>query len=228
MPEPTNVIVTFQSVWDVVLAFLASIGGASVIIIAVVKFTSERMADRLQAKYQLKLDKEMETYKADLEKILEQTRTQLGTKQHISVKRFDAEFEIYQKLSFYFSTAVKDCAIMIPRGFHHSPANRDDQLKQDEEHSKTANLSVVDAQNYLLSVIPFIPDDFYKEYREILNLLSMQLEAYLQRYDVDRRPQEEKECFGTEAYIRTGEIENKYEELNRKVREYLNSLDVVS
>ena len=213
---------------DLIFAVITSVGGISAVIGLIIHFASEKIADRLQAKYQLTLDKEKETYKADLEKVLEQTRTQLGTKQHISVKRFDAEFEIYQKLTFYFSTAVKDCAIMIPRGFHHSLANRDDQLKQDEEHFKTANLSVVDTQNYLLSVIPFIPDDFYKEYREILNLLSMQLEAYLQRYDVDRRPQEEKECFGTEAYIRTGEIENKYEELNRKVREYLNSLDVVS
>ena len=55
------------------------------------------MSESLQAKYQLKLDKEMERYKAEIDKTLESHKFTIGTKQHISVKRFDAEFDIYQK-----------------------------------------------------------------------------------------------------------------------------------
>ena len=42
-----------------------------------------------------------------------------------------------------------------------------------------------------------------------------------------KRRQEEKEQFQTEDYGKTSEIHEKMETLNGKVREYLNSLDVI-
>ena len=55
--------------WEIVLAVLASIGGISGLILIVIKFSSNIIADRLSKKYEMKLSKEMETYKANVENI---------------------------------------------------------------------------------------------------------------------------------------------------------------
>lgn len=46
-----------NTIWQTVLAIIGSIGGAGVIICAIIKFASDKIADRLSAKYQLQLDK---------------------------------------------------------------------------------------------------------------------------------------------------------------------------
>ncbi|MEG2014069.1 MAG: hypothetical protein RR063_12875, partial [Anaerovoracaceae bacterium] len=83
-----------SAVWQTVFAIIGSVGGAGVIIAAVVKFSSDKIAERLSAKYQLKLDKELEAFKGRLDR-----------KNYVSRVRFDAEFAIYRELSQVFSEA---------------------------------------------------------------------------------------------------------------------------
>lgn len=222
----TNVYFSISTICGFVLSVIASVGGGAVIVAAVVKFASDKIADRLQSKYQLKLDKEMEVYKAEIDKKLEEHKINLNTKQHISVKRFDAEFEIYQNLTKCFFDAVRDCEIMIPYGLNYVPADEHVRKKQDEDHYNKASNSVVEAQNYLYSIAPFIPEDFYRGYRDILSMMSSQLNSYERRFDVFNRS-EDKNSFEQEDYNRTREINIKYEEVNGKVREYLSNLDVI-
>lgn len=228
MTEEINVVFSLSSIWSFVLTVIASMGGAAVVVGLAVKFTANKIAESLQSKYQLKLDKELEKYKAELDKSKDTHKTNLDTKHYISVKRFDAEFEIYQQLSKAFFDAVRDCNVMIPAGFTYIPAEKEDQLKADAEHYKAALISTVAAQNCLHSIASFIPEEFYFGYREILKLMNMQLNAYMCRHNkFDLRRQEEKEQFQADDYQRTSEINEKFETLNGKVREYLNSLDVI-
>ncbi len=228
MQETTTIIISSWSVWNIVLGFVTALGGGAVIIGAVVRFAAEKIAACLQAKYQNTLEKELESYKSELEKVHEVLKTELDTKQHISVKRFDAEFEIYQQSTGCFSAAVRDCATMIPAGFVYVPTDDEARLKLDEEHYDKALKSVVSAQDYLFSIAPFVQKELYDGYKEILSLLTCQVNAYQARFDVnDKRPQEEKQGFSSADYRRTGEINIKFEELNDKVREYLNNLDVI-
>lgn len=228
MAETTNVVFSISSMWNFVLTIIASIGGGAIIVTAAVKFTSEKIADRLNAKYQLKLEMEMERYKADIEKTMEAYRAKLGTGQHISVKRFDAEFEIYQKITKAFFDAIRDCSIMIPAGYSYSPVERKDKLKEDADHFNVALKSVASAQDYLYSVAPFIQEQFFMGYKEILKLMNTQLNTYLSRYNkTDLRPQKEKEDFGIEDFNRTSKIDEQFNKLNGEVRKYLNSLDVI-
>ncbi len=69
---------------DIVLACILSAGGISGIIILAVKFSSNFIADRLSSKYEIKLQKELEKYKSNIE-----------TKKSISKAMFDKEYEIY-------------------------------------------------------------------------------------------------------------------------------------
>ena len=59
-----------SELWQTVLGIIASVGGASVLIWAVVKFSANRLADLLSQKYQAKLDQELETFKGEMEKQL--------------------------------------------------------------------------------------------------------------------------------------------------------------
>ena len=74
----TNIII------QIAIAIVISAGGISGIILAIIKFSSNIIADRLSKTYELKLNKELEKYK-----------TRLDSKIYITKARFDKEFELY-------------------------------------------------------------------------------------------------------------------------------------
>ena len=84
------------------------------------------------------------------------------------------------------------------------------------------------AQDSLKSNIPFIPENIYDGYNELLKLFGLQLAAYEDRFVVtDLRPQSEKETFSRDDYKRTREISEKWITINNKIRKYLNSLEII-
>lgn len=76
---------------DIILAVIASAGGIGGIIFLTIKFSANIIAERLEKKYTLKIDKELEKYKLSLE-----------SKIYISKTKFDTEFGIYRELSRTF------------------------------------------------------------------------------------------------------------------------------
>lgn len=78
----------WAEVGQIVLCAIGSAGGIGAIIVCTVKWSANRIADRLSKKYELKLQKEMELYKAGVE-----------NKIYISKTKFDTEFELYRRLS---------------------------------------------------------------------------------------------------------------------------------
>lgn len=79
---------------QIATATIISAGGIGAIIIAAVQFTSNIIADKISKKYELKLNKSLESYKSNLDK---------GN--HISRAMFDKEFEYYQLLSRKYTIA---------------------------------------------------------------------------------------------------------------------------
>ena len=101
-------------VLSIATACIVSAGGVGGIAIAVIKFSSNIIAERISAKYENKLEQALEKYK-----------TELSKKEYVSQVKFDAEFEIYRTLSKEFSTAVKNISLMIPDGMAYFPADED-------------------------------------------------------------------------------------------------------
>ena len=206
-----------SDVLKIVLEIIAGVGGIGVVFAAVVAFSSNFIADKLQKKYQLKLDEELEKYKAGL-----------TNKVYISKTKFDAEFSIYQNLSLAFSQCVKAFNVLIPSGVTNVPADKEARRKQDEEHFKAATKAYVDAQDEYSKSIPFIPQEFCEDYKGLLKLCSLQIYDFEQRWNVSYlASQEEKETLGHDSYKRTDEINKKFDELNEKIRDYLARLDVL-
>lgn len=206
-----------DKIWEIVLTLIASLGGFGAVFCAVVYFTSNFIAERLQKKYELNINEKFERYKADID-----------NKTYISKTKFDAEFDLYRSLSKVFFDMVKNVSVMIPQGLVMVPADRELKRKVDEEHYNAARTSVIMAQDELNSNAPFIPEKFYEAYEEIRGLCGMQLSEFEERWNAGYfATQEEKELLSSEAYKRTGEINVKFKKLNNEIRVYLNNIDVL-
>lgn len=70
---------------EIASSIMVSLGGAGVIIISVANYLANRIAIQLEDKYQLKLDKELEQYKANLEQCT-----------YVTKNKFDVELETYR------------------------------------------------------------------------------------------------------------------------------------
>ena len=206
-----------EQIGSVVVACIVSAGGIGGIVIAVVKFSSDMIASRLSAKYENRLQKEMEKFK-----------TELSKKEYVSKARFDTEFEIYRELSQSFCGMVKDISVMIPAGFSWKPAEEEDQKKYENKCYEAATDSVVKAQDALYSNAAFIPQQFFESFEEILKLCKKQINVFTFRYNVLSLQTEKEKCsLSPEDYNRTEEINKKWIEHINKIREYLASLDVL-
>lgn len=207
----------WEDVWKITVSIVGGLGGITVIFAAIVRYLSNLIADRLSKKYEIKLSKEFEKYKSSLQ-----------NKTYISRTKFDTEFAIYRELSSGFSDAVIAINIMIPTGYTTVPADREARLELDKQHYETAVEAIVKAQDSLKSNIPFIPENIYDGYNELLKLFGLQLAAYEDRFVVtDLRPQLEKETFSRDDYKHTRELNEKWVTLNNQVRGYLKSLEVI-
>lgn len=205
-----------DKILKIVLAVLASFGGISGIFYLVVKKSSEIIAERLKKKYDLKLNEELERYKVNID-----------NKIYISKTKFDAEFDIYRRLSKVFFDLVKNISILIPAGVVYLPADQEKQRQLDNENYLAAKKSYIIAQVELISNAPFIPERFYNEYKNIQKLCKEQLDEFDLRSIPSLSTQEEKETISKDARKITTDINVKFKNLNNEIREYLNSLDVI-
>lgn len=205
-----------DKILKIVLAVLASFGGISGIFYLVVKKSSEIIAERLKKKYDLKLNEELERYKANID-----------NKIYISKTKFDAEFDIYRRLSKVFFDLVKNISILIPAGVVYLPVDQEKQRQLDNENYLAAKKSYIIAQVELISNAPFIPERFYNEYKNIQKLCKEQLDEFDLRSIPSLSTQEEKETISKDARKITTDINVKFKNLNNEIREYLNSLDVI-
>lgn len=188
-----------SQVLSIATACIVSAGGVGGIAIAVIKFSSNIIAERISVKYENKLEQALEKYK-----------TELSKKEYVSQVKFDAEFEIYRTLSKGFSTAVKNISLMIPDGKAYFPADKDKRKEYENNNYVNANNAIVMAQDALYANGAFISEDLYNKYNEILALCGQQLNAFQRRYNVLYfASQEKKESYTDKEYERTTTIKEK-------------------
>ena len=208
-----------EQIWQIVLAIIASIGGAGIIILGVVKFTSDMIAERLSKKYEIKMNKELEAFKAGINK-----------KTYISRARFDAEFQIYRELSENVLTMIEATNWLFPHGLDVLP---EDEKKQKEVYTKRyerAGEAIGTAQKSIRKNAPFIPDNFYQKFEEISKLCLQQYNMYTWcgalAHHTDGYSKAKAEAENA-CWERTDKIWKKRNELTAQLRDYLEKLDVL-
>lgn len=206
----------WETVWQIALAAIVSAGGIGGILIGVVKFSANQIAERMSKKFEASISKELEKYK-----------TELSKKEYVSKARFDAEFGIFRELSRTFFNMVRDINSLVPAGYHEVPANENDFKEYQEKCWQSASKSLQIAQETLFQNAPFISEDLYNSFSELLSLTNLQIYAYTKRFNVGYYvPPDEKNSFSSDDYKRAIEIQQKMDALNKKIRKYLSSLEV--
>lgn len=205
----------WEEIGSIVLAAIASVGGIGTVIIFVIKLSANTIADRLEKKYSLQLEKELEKYKTNLE-----------NKIYISKAKFDTEFSIYRELSKTFFDMVKNIGIMIPDGLAKYPADKEEREEHERNLYVEAQKYTVIAQDTLNANAPFISKDFFEQYDEILGLCRMQLSVFEERWNIFCFPAEERGKLEMEDYKRSRQIREQFEQLNAVIRDYISKLDV--
>lgn len=208
-------------IWqDVVLTVIASAGGIGFIILSAVKLSANIIADRLEKKYTLKLDKEIEKYKSNLE-----------SKVYISRAKFDKEFMLYQDLSEKQITLVYDIgeSVMVARGMYKKDADKAKKfIEQFTEDINEADMS-------LKKCGCFISKEIFEQYRNLdemgkdiyklsLFLFEHSNDAAIfnckgKRYDADSAKQEIERLQKI--------VSDLSDKIIEQIRTYLHSLDVL-
>ena len=208
-----------EQIWQITLAIIASVGGAGVIILGVVKFASSIIAERLSKKYEIKMNKELEFFKVGLDQ-----------KTYISRARFDAEFQIYRELSEKTFTMISATHWLFPTGLDTVPEDHDDRLECYLKRYETAGISINNAQKSIYANAAFILAHIFKQFDELLKLCVIQYNMYtwcgaLRKASsvFDQAEQDTRR----ECQKRSEEIKNKCTALISQLREYLEKLDVL-
>jgi len=204
--------------WDdairIALTAIGGVAGIGVIILGTIKFSADRIAEKLSAKYELKLSKELEAYKSNLDKM-----------KYISKVRFDAEFAIYRELSLVFSEVVDFVHGIVPSGEAYYPQEED--KRQDYVKSMFVRFTKAHekAQRTLYANAPFVSKDIYMKFDEILTLIRTQSEVFNEAYFQTTLSNAEGEVTDVDAR-RTDEIDEKFYSLMDDIRNYLATLEI--
>lgn len=199
---------------SIAVACIASAGGIGAIAFFTIKLTSNSIAEALLKKYELKMNKELELYKAGVE-----------NKIYISKTKFDTEFQLYRQLSKSFTNMNKEVAQLFPTITKDVCEDYDKYKKQ---HDKAVD-AIILAQDELSASAAFISADFYEKFSEIEVLCKRQLndfQDFRMRPDAEKYRNECRELF-QETYTRTHEINEKFKSLLETMREYISMLDVI-
>ena len=207
----------WSEIWKIILCAVGSAGGVGAIIVCAVKFASDIIAERLSQKYEARLQKELEQYRATLD-----------SKRYISQVRFDKEFEMYQDLSEKNLKMVYDIgqAVKIVRGLYQ---NNDDIINHDQHLVDSLN----DAEFTTKRYAAFIDERLYSKYHE----LQKKAQIVFKLFDFWCMNENAIFVFRNERYTRESakaaiekmqiEVSDLSDSIIKDIRVYLNSLDAM-
>ena len=198
---------------NIVMACIVSAGSTAVIIVGVIKFTTVQIAESLQKKYQLKLDKELETY-----------RTSLGKKGYVSKVRFDKEFEIFGELNKAFIEMVESIDELFPVGLVMKKyETAEEQNISLSEQCNYATLKMRAARDILYKNAAFIKKSHYERFENLMEKCKKQVQYFeIEHFRANWSiPQD------VDPYLNTKVIDKEWSQLVDDIRSYLASLEVL-
>ena len=212
--EKEGSILTFESALKIVATAITSLGGGAAIVIAVSRWLSGVIADKLQKKNELFISKQLEQYKHALEK-----------RNYISKVRFDLEIQTFQELSEAFVLMTQSTVVLFPL---------DDALLEtptiypEDNRLRMLRKALEDfsrAAEALAKRLPFISKEMGERFLDIKLDCEALLFCHQGGPSFLREPESKiyKDCV-----MRTKRIEDNFGNLIDAIRDYLSTLDVDS
>jgi hypothetical protein len=172
-------------------------------------------------------NKSLTKFQASLDEKNKHVEAEISKKNYISKTRFETEFSIYRELTMNFSKMVINISLLVPYGLVNVPAKEEDRKKLDQDNYIEAKKAAVEAQDSLHANKAFISKELCNKYEEILQLAVLQLEAYTRRFNLSYTP-EERQGYKSEDFLRTKELQDKWDAQTDRIRDYLANLEVIS
>ena len=207
----------WADIWKIVLCAVGSAGGIGTIIVLVIKFSANTIAERLSKKYEAKLQKELEKYKSLIDE-----------KTYISKVQFDTEFEVYRNVSGALFDVVKvfntafspDYSI----GFPLNASNVNEELKRFMSVAE----KLQNAQDEFCRKSAFIPTDLYEKYDKIIE----EAQTLFWEYKEALEKEATQSIYRTDEWMKEkhqqiDKLDEKRKQINNELRIYLRSLIVV-
>jgi hypothetical protein len=163
---------------------------------------------------------------AEQQRVAEQEKLLLASKlenrNYISKVRFDTEYGMHRELSKAFFDLDKCICTMIP------PITKryeDDNKQREHDHSvyNDAAQAVVRAQDALHYNAPFIQQQFFGAFSDILKTANLQMWLFAETLN-----ETSNGTLKTEDYARTLELHEMLLELTKSIRDYWSAIDVLS
>ena len=217
---------SIQNVIEIVTGIIISVGGSGAIVCAVIKFSAEKIAERMNRKYQLELDRKMEQYKTELVKETEKYKTELSKREYVTKTKFDAEIGAFRELNAIFFDLVRTVNNLIPRGLHYCLNDEKAQTKLENEYFNNSCKLLDDSYSILCRNSIFLPKNIFDSYSEIHHLCDMQVDVIRQKYVVSNLDPQ-KGIPQLEDRKRTEEIDKLFDQNNESIRKHINSLEVL-
>jgi len=217
-------MLTWGDVEKIIMAFVISIGGSSIVIISLSKWLSDLIAKGIEQKIRYSLDKDLEKYKGIL-----------GNKTYISRARFDTEFEALKELNDIlfdvyitytaFSTKINDSVINGNAQYFIDYYQRGQFVDSKNLHS------LMEFHHALFKYSPFIDTTIKIKYEMIFAIftnMNHYYDLYFEQIEetgaphlellVDTLNKVQQECLKLSSCLN---------ELNEAVRKYMDGITVV-
>ena len=207
-----------KTISQIVLAFIASIGGAGAIVIFVGKWLANLSAEAILKKTEFKFSEELEDFKSKLEK-----------KTYISKTRFDLEIDIYKRLTETVLKMVFDTLELFPPWIEHRRKDMDEEKNRLEQCYSVARDSYIKANVSIMQSASFIPKNTYELFTNIRDKCRAQISWFPEfRLSVhnDENIRELKDEY-RDCWKRSNELKQELDDLLEKLRNHIAELDVI-
>ena len=207
----------WADIWKIILCAVGSAGGVGAIIVGAVRFSSNIIADRLSQKYEAKLQKELEQYKAKLD-----------GKNYITKAQYDAEFSIYRTLSKNFFEMLLVLNGAFSSDYRFEQTFNPQTLERVKSEFINAATKIQAAQDTLYENAAFISKPLYDKYEQILDEAPAVFWEYKEKLYSDKmREIVEDSTWLDEKHKCVKKLEDMLFALNDNLRTYLQGLTIV-
>jgi hypothetical protein len=184
------------------------------------------LAEKISKKYQLKMDKEFESYRNELEVMRNRQQDVNEHVKYVSKLQFETEFNAYQAIFdnlFKFSVLTRELYPVV----EWYVGSKDEQ---NETYKKRIN-EFRPAYNEFSKMIevnaPFIPKDIYEMFVNIRKLAMEISNGYLDIRTIDNdKSYFDSEKLAKEKYPKEDEFNKLVQDSKDKVRDYLSTLRI--
>lgn len=219
---------TWETVFQAITLIVGSLGGGSVIMIAVSKWGSDLLAAKVKADIEQKQKKEMAFYEKQLSDSKAKLNALLQNSSYITQYQYDLEMNIYKevwKALFELISCkewVEELKILNPKNFNIS--NENELKEKRKEHCSTLLKKLSDYQRIIDTNAPFYQKDLYETMQGIALEFHKIGDIFL-KYQDEIRLADQDDTMSLEQISLN--IERNKELLVEKLRNYLQSLKCI-